>query len=324
MTITADTPTKASSFSGAPLAGALRPGGVAEDFERPLVRNRSGWDPFRRPSRSFSLRVSGSVLEVSSKLHSESKTGNRVSKRSEITGFSSASRRRLFKLCAAIPWDLFGRSSFVTLTYPRNFTLDGERVKRDLDNFRRAVDHSRFGTPRGVWKMEFQRRGAPHFHITLAGIEDTNEFRAWVSATWYRIVGSGDLRHLTAGTQVQRLRDNPAAYFAGYVGFTKGSKEYQHHAPEGYEKLGRYWGAWGLGPEWLSIELDPEQFVAVRRIASSWCRSHGIYDPRGSRLQGFWIHTRRPMTEGKKAVPLSALELVNRLGEAVPGFPLLT
>jgi hypothetical protein len=295
---------------------------VAVETLRPLVRNRSGWDAFRRPSKTYSLRVSGSVLEVSGHLHSESKAMGQVSKRSEITGFSSASRRRLFKLCAAIPWDVFGRSSFVTLTYPREFTLDGERVKRDLDTFYKAVDYE-YGTPRGVWKMEFQRRGAPHFHIALAGVEDSNEFRAWVSSTWYRIVGSGDLRHLTAGTQVQRLRENPAAYFAGYVGFTKGSKEYQHYAPEGYEKLGRYWGSWGVGPEWLSIELDPEQFVAFRRLASSWTRSHGIYDPRGSRLQGFWIHTRRPMTEGRKAVPLSALGLVNRLGEAIPGFPLV-
>jgi hypothetical protein len=323
VSITVDTLPNAPTFSVAPLAGARRSGGVSVDFERPLVRNRSGWDPFRRPSKSFSLRVSGSVLEVSGKLHSESNTRNRVSKRSEITGFSSASRRRLFKLCAAIPWDLFGRSSFVTLTYPRNFTLDGERVKRDLDTFYKAVDYN-YGKPRGVWKMEFQRRGAPHFHMVLAGIEDTNEFRAWVSATWCRIVGSGDLRHLTAGTQVQRLRENPAAYFAGYVGFTKGSKEYQHYAPEGYEKLGRYWGAWGVSPEWLSIELDPEQFVAFRRLVSKWCRSHGIYDPRGSRLQGFWVHTRRPMAEGRRAVPLSALVLVNRLGEAVPGFRLLT
>ena len=323
MSIALDARITACSLSRAPLAGAARCGEVLVDAPRPLVRNRSGWDPFRRPSKSYTLRVSGSVLEVCGHLHSEGKMKGQVSKRSAITGFSSASRRRLFKLCAAIPWEVFGRSSFITLTYPREFTLDGERVKRDLDTFYKAVDYE-FGTPRGVWKMEFQRRGAPHFHIALAGVEDTNEFRAWVSSTWYRIVGSGDLRHLTAGTQVQRLRENPAAYFAGYVGFTKGSKEYQHYAPDGYENLGRYWGSWGVGPEWLSIELDSEQFVAFRRLASAWCRSHKIYDPRGARLQGFWIHSRRPMVEGKKAVPLSALALVNRLGQAVLGFPLVT
>lgn len=284
---------------------------------RPLVCNRSGWDPFKRPSRSFTLRASGSVVDVSSHLRSESKTKAASVKRSAITGFSSASRRRLFKLCAAIPWDVFGRSSFVTLTYPREFTLDGERVKRDLDNFRRAVDHE-YGTPRGVWKMEFQRRGAPHFHLTLAGIEDTNQFRGWVSDTWFRIVGSGDEKHRRAGTQVQRLKANPAAYFAGYVGFSKGSKEYQHYAPEGFTDLGRFWGVWGIRPEWLSIELDDVQFVELRRVVSSWCRSKDIYDPRGARLQGFWVHVR----DKASGMSLSGVLLLETLARAL-SFPLV-
>ena len=55
-----------------------------------------------------------------------------------------------------------------------------------------------------VWKREFQRRGAPHYHVlapvslTIAG----EPVKEWISRTWYEVVASGNPKHLSAGTEV--------------------------------------------------------------------------------------------------------------------------
>ncbi len=86
--------------------------------------------------------------------------------------------------------------------------------------------------------MEFQKRGALHFHIFLNGEVAKEE----VSAAWYRIVGSGDERHLRAGTRVEALREHhaAAAYAAKYA-----SKADQKDVPEEFTDVGRFWGTFG-------------------------------------------------------------------------------
>ena len=45
----------------------------------------------------------------------------------------------------------------------------------------------------GVWKREFQRRGAPHYHILMVpphGTVNGLGFREWLSQTWASIVGA--------------------------------------------------------------------------------------------------------------------------------------
>ena len=243
-----------------------------------------------------------------------------ASRRGDVTGFSPASRRRLFKFCAAINWELLEPAYFVTLTYPACFPLDGRRVKRDLDTFRKAWAR-RWGSLRAVWKLEFQSRGAPHFHLALAGPQgvELDELRAWVSSSWFRVVGSGDPKHLAAGTQVEPLHDNPAAYFAGYVGSSRGAKEYQHRVPEGFESVGRFWGAWGLRPEWREGSLTSAEFVALRRLLRASARASGSSLPSTGRIQSQWYHTR-----GRSAVlVLARLTRHGDRARSVVGRPIL-
>ena len=114
------------------------------------------------PGYVCSIRAAGHVVEVSASF--QSGAARRSSPRGVVVGFSAASRRRLFRVASAVDWSVYGQSLFVTLTYPGDFPLDGRRVKRDLAVFRRAWAR-RFGVARGMWKLEFQRRGAPHLHL---------------------------------------------------------------------------------------------------------------------------------------------------------------
>lgn len=182
--------------------------------------------------------------------------------RTPIWMFSRQSRRRM-------QWNIARRdhrqvhpagTAFATLTYPGKWNADFRRWKKDLDNLRRAWDRE-YGKTEFVWKVEPQRRGAPHFHLMIylpesitrdmrkyknrRGYirwrgENLTKARKWLSETWYRLVGSQDVRHLKAGTQMQIASSNASSrYAAKYIG-----KSCQFVDPETGEIIlpGRFWG----------------------------------------------------------------------------------
>jgi len=162
--------------------------------------------------------------------------------RSDITAFSASSAlrmRRYLRECAP------NYIHMVTLTYPGFFESDGTKVKAHLKRFLQELrrhyirSHSDDGTHSSFWFLEFQSRGAPHFHIftTWSGDKD------WTARTWYRIVGSDDNRHLVAGTRVETIRagrQGTIAYASKYA-----AKAEQKEVPENYDSVGRFWGVTG-------------------------------------------------------------------------------
>jgi hypothetical protein len=151
--------------------------------------------------------------------------------RRAVEGFSEDSKRRMLFTFR----NVVGLRVLLTLTYPGQFSTDGRQVKQDWANMRRWL--VRRGVA-GAWFMEFQARGAPHFHCFLTGEVRKEE----VAAAWFRIVGSGDDRHLRAGTRVEALRELHAAgaYAAKYL-----KKQEQKEVPEGFSNVGRFWGLFG-------------------------------------------------------------------------------
>jgi hypothetical protein len=95
--------------------------------------------------------------------------------------------------------------------------------------------------------MEFQERGAPHFHVLI----NQAVSRVWLSQVWYRVVGSGDVRHMVAGTRSEPLRElhAAAAYASKYA-----AKQGQKDVPEGFTDVGRFWGV-------FNTSVKPEHFI---------------------------------------------------------------
>lgn len=194
--------------------------------------------------------------------------------RGVVRGFSDASRRRLVSAWAFREWP--DRMVALTLTYPgdwRAVAPDGRAVKRHLDSFR-ARWRRAFGAPRGAWKLEFQARGAPHFHLLLEVPEGVtlSGLRSWVSHSWAEVVGSPDPRHLLAGTQVTEFRAEGRAaasrYFAKHGSF--GSKSYQHRVPPDFPDVGRFWGFWRLPKVSAVVRVSSAVVLEVRRLARGW------------------------------------------------------
>jgi hypothetical protein len=116
----------------------------------------------------------------------------------------------------------------------------------------------------------------------------------WLSETWYRIVGSGDPRHLVAGTQCEQMLQPPTAYFSSHGQHGRDKKGYQNEVPDGYENAGRFWGFWNLAPEWVEHDLSLDEYIWARRIMRKWAKANGGRRWREMRpLQPMWLRTRR-------------------------------
>ncbi len=137
--------------------------------------------------------------------------------RGRVCGFSKASRRRLLRRFAKLDRD--ARPVMITLTYPAAWDPDWRGWKKHLDNwFRRFFRF--FPHAAAIWKLEYQKRGAPHFHLLVWNVPCSVAVKAWVSKSWFDVVGSGDDKHLRAGTRVELVRSwrVASAYCAKYLG----------------------------------------------------------------------------------------------------------
>lgn len=195
--------------------------------------------------------------------------------RGKITGFSPASRGRAMREFAKINWHAVqGKVLCVDLTYPGEYSTAGPDWKRDLDVF----DHRFRRKYPGVafwWKLEPQRRGAPHFHLIVFGVEWID--KQWLSQAWYETVGSDDVRHLQAGTRVSAIhsRGGVVAYVCGCLTTENG----KNAVPEWWKtsSAGRFWGWRGKG----NVPIEPivnalpyESWVVFRRLMYRCLRNH--------------------------------------------------
>jgi len=210
-------------------------------------------------------------------------------RRERISEFSPRARSRLIRKVNKASFIRDG-GYFATLTYPREYSLDWQVWKKHLNHFLVLLRQlaARHGWDfRYLWKLEFQRRGAPHFHLMLFGIprEFYFELLAWVSLHWYQVVGSGDDRHLRAGTNVRRM--TTAAHVAAYVG--KYLSKSGDNIP-GY--TGRFWGtsrSWDMPA--VVLYLTDRQVVKLRRLLRRYLQKKGAlrYARRLRHLRAFFV-----------------------------------
>lgn len=163
--------------------------------------------------------------------------------RGAIKGWSKQSRSRCERHIRNVSDGSI--KSFLTLTYPKSFTSDGKRVKRDLTTMIKRL--KRMGVNSGIWFLEFQKRGAPHLHCFI-GQWPVGGVRA-VSVAWHKIVGTDDPKHLDwhlgklSGRPCLELMKNPHA--ASYYACKYAVKSEQKDVPELFLNVGRFWGYWG-------------------------------------------------------------------------------
>lgn len=201
--------------------------------------------------------------------------------RSRITRFSYASRQRLISACR----NREDFNGFITLTYPDekyaetatggNFMESGKVVKEHLRRFRQWLTRREIG---GIWFLEFQRRGAPHFHlVTTKSLSPDQEKSA--KKYWAKLVGSECSHHAEMGVNAQIMRK---AHAAGAYAAKYSAKDEQKQVPEHYQDVGRFWGMFGLDEqETVFKTVTVRQILELNRLArraeSAHRRSVGLH-----------------------------------------------
>lgn len=216
-----------------------------------------------------------------------------------IRGWSAKSRANMVRRLVSLDYGPLlagGSPCMVTLTYPGDWLTvakDGPTVKRHLDLFARRYAKRFKQAFRFVWKQEYQRRGAPHFHLftvrpagvrlgcgkdAVHALDGRCCFRAWVGMVWADIVAAPDpeerARHQLAGTGVDEYEGakctdpkRVAVYFAKH-GLLAG-KEYQNNPPAEWVEsgltVGRFWGYRGISPVEVPVEVAPSDALTVSR-----------------------------------------------------------
>jgi hypothetical protein len=192
-------------------------------------------------------------------------------KRGKVAGFSGKSRNRLMRTLAEVRRDCL--PVFVTLTFPNDYPTI-ERAKRDLDTFIKRLARN-FPDVAGVWKLEPQKRGAPHFHLLIWGA-DHSELLAFVPVAWCEVVGSDDSNHLAwhkgeLGNKpcVQKIESQRGVFWYA-------SKYMSKEVGTMFSDWGRWWGVFHrnnlpLG-ELVNVEVTEEKAIQFIRYMRRFAR----------------------------------------------------
>ncbi len=205
----------------------------------------------------------------------------RTGTRSEIFEFSEKSASRLceasHEATAELKQQGIKPGFMLTLTYPgdwRSVAPDGRAVKRHLDKMERRLKRyfKRLDMDfSALWFLEFQKRGAPHFHLIMWGAHLTlsdSQLRAAqtdLRIAWAEVVGHADPihheRHKRRGVGFERMRKGHLGYAAKYA-----KKMQQKAVPDEFANVGRFWGFWKhktAVPDVLELQLTLEQLDSL-------------------------------------------------------------
>lgn len=206
-------------------------------------------------------------------------------RRGVVVGFSRRSRKRLIEKTLA--WDTnFKSAYFVTLTYPGSYSSDSRTWKNDLAKFAKRL-RRRFPGISGFWRLEFQRRGAPHFHLLLDNVPvPWMEFTRFVTLAWGDIAHRGDIHEGRYATNVRPCdtRRKAVRYVSKYMGKQDDNRFVDQESGEivALDKLlaGRVWGKIGQINAHMIAEVSLSNKAADlwRAAAIDWLtRQNSLY-----------------------------------------------
>ena len=178
-------------------------------------------------------------------------------KRGVVENFSKQSRHRLFCLLHSVE---FKKVTFTTLTYPGIFPTNPRVWKKHLKEYKRLFELA-YGKIRAIWRLEFQARGAPHWHIMYLDCPFI-AIKEWCMV-WAKAIKATDPETWKNGVDVKliskrREKKLIVSYVAKYLAkFDGGTQDDPKFRP------GRYWGRWNI-PKPI-----PSTFVLTSGQASS-------------------------------------------------------
>jgi hypothetical protein len=200
--------------------------------------------------------------------------------RGAVTRFSVASRRRLRLKLMALDWQACD-FSFVSLTYHNVYPERGPELKAALYSFMHRVEYKWPAVRGWVWRLEAQRRGAPHWHALLVWHKgkriDAVKLELELKRMWQSAIGAtGDLSHFLHGCHV--VDGHIGRGEAVLIGYLCKELAKTGQNADGLP-WGRLWGLRGAVPlvDGETLELTEDQWAAfcervgrLPQAARSW------------------------------------------------------
>lgn len=155
---------------------------------------------------------------------------------------------------------------FVTLTYPKDYPKDWRVWKNDLKIYKEHLQR-KYPQSVGFWKLELQRRGAPHYHLVFDIGEETSlkEFREWNDELWANLAHYMDTHAGVYACTVKRMSSprealNYAAKYQTKETFAPVDAFGEVVSSERLgDKVGRLWGRIG------KPNCSPSETILVKR-----------------------------------------------------------
>jgi hypothetical protein len=197
---------------------------------------------------------------------------------------------------------------FLGLTYPGEHWPDNPAVWHEhLETFWKRLGRFFPGLKLSmIWRLEAQKRGAPHFHLLIFGVEYLPY--KWVAANWSEIVG-GDERHRQSCSRVERVKSwrGAMSYASKYLGKVSDGAGFSTDGGLEVTEPGRHWGIKGrqhLPATWVRYAVGLRQFHQIRRTIARYMRSKGRQHKIRGRYGGVWCFM--PAAEALRLVGLFA------------------
>lgn len=110
----------------------------------------------------------------------------------DITKFSINSRRRFLKILSTINMQEYQTPLFITLTFHNIFPTENAPLKKILDNYLKRIKRIN-NNYSYVWRLELQKRGAPHFHVilfpkNLRCKKELDQLKLKIKSAWWNFI----------------------------------------------------------------------------------------------------------------------------------------
>lgn len=187
-------------------------------------------------------------------------------KRGRVDVFSKQSRMRMLRMLARLhpPANKGYRHRCVFVTLTTRAILHPREAKEHLRAFLKRLER-KFPRIALVWRMEYQKRGAPHFHLIIYNVPFID--KRYIQEVWGDIVGQSKPFTRIESIKTYKHLISYVSKYAGkvdVVGFNNGA--YQAENPGSVyanESAGRVWG-------WFKKELLPLATEEIETFAQNF------------------------------------------------------
>lgn len=181
-------------------------------------------------------------------------------KRQKINGFSRQSRRRCLLKLATVDFSAYKTKFFSTFTFRNEYPETKEGLKSLLILLLKRIERIPFVSCI-FWRVEYQKRGAPHIHLLILIKEKLNskdviKCGKMQKKAWGELTASLNQMSFTRGSEIIEIRGDEKVYFylSKYVAKVENNDK--------NKRLGRVWGVRGeVVKQNILDENVPEEII---------------------------------------------------------------